>query len=92
MTVAVSLEALPRRRTSDVARDYLALTKPRVIVLLEVTAVAAMVIADRGWPGWRLVLLTVTDETPDTLLGSVLQSAIVQIMIETGLVKSQQRA
>ncbi|MGD0193978.1 MAG: heme o synthase [Candidatus Dormibacteria bacterium] len=59
MTVAVSLEALPRRRTSDVARDYLALTKPRVIVLLEVTAVAAMVIADRGWPGWRLVLLTV---------------------------------
>jgi protoheme IX farnesyltransferase len=59
VTVAVSLEALPRRRTSDVARDYLALTKPRVIVLLEVTAVAAMVIADRGWPGWRLVLLTV---------------------------------
>ncbi len=59
MTVAVSFEALPRRRTSDVARDYLALTKPRVIVLLEVTAVAAMVIADRGWPGWRLVLLTV---------------------------------
>src|ERR1039457_4896357 len=58
MTVAVSLEALPRRRVADVARDYVALTKPRVIVLLEVTAVAAMVIADRGWPGWRLVLLT----------------------------------
>src|SRR6202521_438466 len=59
MTVAVSLEALPRRRPADVVRDYIALTKPRVIVLLEVTAVAAMVIADRGWPGWRLVLLTV---------------------------------
>ncbi len=59
MTVAVSLEALPRRRMADVARDYVALTKPRVILLLEVTAVAAMVIADRGWPGWRLVLLTV---------------------------------
>src|ERR1019366_9111695 len=59
MTVAVSLEALPRRRVADVARDYVALTKPRVIVLLEVTAVAAMVIADRGWPGWRLVLLNV---------------------------------
>src|ERR1700733_5174645 len=44
---------------ADVARDYVALTKPRVILLLEVTAVAAMVIADRGWPGWRLVLLTV---------------------------------
>jgi protoheme IX farnesyltransferase len=58
MTVAVSLEALPRRRTADVVRDYIALTKPRVILLLEVTAVAAMVIAARGWPGWRLVLLT----------------------------------
>ena len=59
MTVAVSLDVLPRRRVADVARDYVALTKPRVILLLEVTAVAAMVIADRGWPGWRLVLLTV---------------------------------
>jgi protoheme IX farnesyltransferase len=58
VTVAV-LDALPRRRAGDVVRDYIALTKPRVIVLLEVTAVAAMVIAARGWPGWRLVLLTV---------------------------------
>ncbi|HEY8675347.1 MAG TPA: heme o synthase [Candidatus Dormibacteraeota bacterium] len=58
MTVAISLEALPRRRAADVVRDYIALTKPRVILLLEVTAVAAMVIAARGWPGWRLVLLT----------------------------------
>jgi heme o synthase len=58
VTVAISLEALPRRRAADVVRDYIALTKPRVIVLLEVTAVAAMVIAARGWPGWRLVLLT----------------------------------
>ncbi len=58
MTVAISLEALPRRRAADVVRDYIALTKPRVILLLEVTAIAAMVIAARGWPGWRLVLLT----------------------------------
>jgi protoheme IX farnesyltransferase len=58
MTVAIALEALPRRRAADVMRDYVALTKPRVILLLEVTAVAAMVIAARGWPGWRLVLLT----------------------------------
>jgi heme o synthase len=57
VTVAV-LDALPRRRVADVLRDYIALTKPRVILLLEVTAVAAMVIAARGWPGWRLVLLT----------------------------------
>jgi protoheme IX farnesyltransferase len=58
MTVAVSLGALSRRRAADIVRDYIALTKPRVILLLEVTAVAAMVIAARGWPGWRLVLLT----------------------------------
>jgi protoheme IX farnesyltransferase len=58
VTVALSLEALSRRRAADVVRDYIALTKPRVILLLEVTAVAAMVIAARGWPGWRLVLLT----------------------------------
>jgi protoheme IX farnesyltransferase len=58
VTVAVSLEALPGRRVADVVRDYIALTKPRVILLLEVTAVAAMVIAARGWPGWTLVLLT----------------------------------
>jgi protoheme IX farnesyltransferase len=58
VTVAVSLEAIPRRRAAEVIRDYVALTKPRVILLLEVTAVAAMVIAARGWPGWRLVLLT----------------------------------
>ncbi|MGA7987630.1 MAG: heme o synthase [Candidatus Dormiibacterota bacterium] len=60
MTVAVSLEALQRRRATEIARDYIALTKPRVILLLEVTAVAAMVIAARGWPGWGLVLLTFT--------------------------------
>ncbi|MFZ0129629.1 MAG: heme o synthase [Candidatus Dormiibacterota bacterium] len=59
MTVAVGLDVRPRRGMADVARDYVALTKPRVILLLEVTAVAAMVIAARGWPGWRLVLLTV---------------------------------
>jgi protoheme IX farnesyltransferase len=58
VTVAVSLEALPQRRAVDVVRDYVALTKPRVILLLEVTAIASMVIAARGWPGWRLVLLT----------------------------------
>jgi protoheme IX farnesyltransferase len=58
VTIAVSLEAIPRRRAADVVRDYVALTKPRVILLLEVTAVAAMVIAAQGWPGWRLVLLT----------------------------------
>ncbi len=46
------------RRAADVARDYVALTKPRIIVLLEVTALAAMVMAARGWPGIGLVTAT----------------------------------
>src|SRR5205807_4944261 len=41
-----------------VARDYIALTKPRIIALLEVTALAAMLMAARGWPGTALVVVT----------------------------------
>ena len=40
--------------------DYLALTKPRIIVLLEVTALAAMVMAAHGWPSTLTVVLTLT--------------------------------
>ncbi len=43
----------PRRATW---RDYLVLTKPRVISLLLVTTVAAMFIAARGFPGWLELL------------------------------------
>jgi protoheme IX farnesyltransferase len=35
-------------------RDYVALTKPRVISLLLFTTLAAMIIAAGGWPGWTL--------------------------------------
>ncbi|HEY6378622.1 MAG TPA: heme o synthase [Candidatus Dormibacteraeota bacterium] len=38
--------------------DYLALTKPRIIVLLEFTALAAMVMAAGGWPRTLTVCLT----------------------------------
>src|SRR5438094_527717 len=44
------------RGTRQLLADYLALTKPRVILLLEVTALAAMVVAQRGWPATDLVL------------------------------------
>jgi heme o synthase len=47
-------------RTAQAARDYIALTKPRVVVLLEVTTVFAMVMAARGWPGLALTAATVT--------------------------------
>jgi protoheme IX farnesyltransferase len=67
MSVAVGIEtpvAAPTRALRAVARDYLSLTKPRIIVLLELTAFAAMVMAARGWPGtWRVAV---------TLLGGAL--------------------
>ncbi len=59
MTVAVSVDTVVRRRTAAVLRDYLALTKPRVVVLLEVTAIAAMVMASRGLPDWNVAVATV---------------------------------
>ena len=59
MSVAVRVEPLAQRGALGVARDYVALTKPRVIVLLEITTIAAMVMAARGWPDWGVVLATV---------------------------------
>jgi heme o synthase len=48
-----------RARSSQTVRDYIALTKPRVVVLLEVITVFSMVMAARGWPGLRLTAATV---------------------------------
>ncbi len=39
-------------------KDYLALTKPRVISLLLFTTLTAMIIAAGGWPGMGLFLAT----------------------------------
>lgn len=46
--------ALPLRATW---RDYLSLTKPKVISLLLWTTLTAMVMAARGWPGLGLLLV-----------------------------------
>lgn len=40
----------------QLVKDYIALTKPRVISLLLFTTIAAMVIAKGSWPEWWLVL------------------------------------
>jgi protoheme IX farnesyltransferase len=40
----------------QVIRDYVALTKPRIILLLEVTALAGMIVANAGWPATDLAL------------------------------------
>ena len=51
----------------DTALAYLALTKPRVIELLLVTAIPAMLLADRGTVNPLLIL--------NTLIGGVLAAA-----------------
>jgi protoheme IX farnesyltransferase len=47
------------RQARDVLRDYLALTKPRIISLLLVTAVGAMFVADPSGPGLSTILWTI---------------------------------
>ncbi|MDX1932105.1 MAG: heme o synthase [Capsulimonadales bacterium] len=57
-TVA-SLSGTPRRDVPGVTwRDYLELTKPKVIALLLITTLTAMVMAKGGWPGWVPFLAT----------------------------------
>jgi protoheme IX farnesyltransferase len=58
MSIALDLPVRRRRATREVVADYVALTKPRIIVLLEITALFAMVMAAHGWPGTGLVLAT----------------------------------
>jgi heme o synthase len=48
----------PRSSALAVARDYLALTKPRIIALLLVTTVATMLVADPSGPSLAVVLWT----------------------------------
>jgi protoheme IX farnesyltransferase len=55
------------RSARDVVLDYVSLAKPRVIPLLLVTALGAMMMAQRGWPSTGLVVLT--------LLGGALAAA-----------------
>ena len=51
--------ATRRRPLGGVLRDYLALTKPRIISLLLVTTVATMFVADPSGPAWTTILWTV---------------------------------
>lgn len=55
--------AAEQRGAIAVLRDYLALTKPRIIGLLLVTTVPAMILAEQGWPSFWLILLTLVGGT-----------------------------
>jgi heme o synthase len=49
---------LPRASPLEIARDYLALTKPRIIALLLVTTVATMLVANPAGPPLAIVIWT----------------------------------
>ena len=50
--------ALARPRVAQIVKTYVQLTKPRIIVLLLITTVPAMMLAERGIPSPWLVLAT----------------------------------
>lgn len=52
-----------RRTPTTVFGAYVALTKPRIIELLLITTVPTMVLAERGWPPWSLVGITLLGGT-----------------------------
>jgi len=52
-----------RRTPTTTVGAYIALTKPRIIELLLVTTIPTMVLAERGWPSLRLMLVTLVGGT-----------------------------
>lgn len=61
--MTTNVAALPRATLATTLRGYIALTKPRIIVLLLVTTVPAMVVAERGWPSPWLIVATLIGGT-----------------------------
>jgi protoheme IX farnesyltransferase len=47
-----------KRPPRQIVLDYVSLAKPRIIPLLLITALGAMMMAQRGWPSTGLVLIT----------------------------------
>jgi len=65
--VKSEIAALPRALLAswlEIAGDYVALLKPRIILLLVVTELSAMIVAARGWP------------SPGVLIGSLVGGAM----------------
>lgn len=58
ISVSKTIEQKPAEQRNAVWRDYLSLTKPRVLSLLLLTTLGAMLIAGENIPAWPLVLTT----------------------------------
>jgi protoheme IX farnesyltransferase len=59
----MTIAAHPPRSFAEVAKGYLALTKPRIIELLLVTTIPTMVVAAQGIPGLWLIVATLIGGT-----------------------------
>jgi len=53
----------PRRAPTTMLGGYVALMKLRVVELLLITTVPTMVLAEKGWPSWGLVVVTLIGGT-----------------------------
>jgi len=77
-------EAVPRASL----RDYLTLTKPRIMTLLLLTGAAGMVVGAGGWPGTALFVVTMTGLAMAcggaSALNHVLDRDIDRLMPRTG--------
>lgn len=60
---ALALALRESSRATATIRSYLAITKPRIILLLLTTTAPAMVVAEGGWPSTMLVLATLAGGT-----------------------------
>ena len=52
-----------QRAQQSLLGAYVALTKPRIIELLLITTIPTMVLAERGWPSWKLMFVTLIGGT-----------------------------
>ena len=60
---ALAIALRESSRWSATIRSYVAITKPRIILLLLATTVPAMVVAEGGWPSTALVIATLIGGT-----------------------------
>ncbi len=60
---ALAIALRESSRASATIRSYVAITKPRIILLLLATTVPAMVVAEGGWPSTALVIATLIGGT-----------------------------
>ena len=61
--ITALVEPIAKKGWTTTVRAYIGLTKPRIIELLLITTIPPMVLANDGWPGWQLVLVTLIGGT-----------------------------